>query len=258
MTAATGLADDRSWTYDLDGNRLTAVTGTGTTNTDTFTYNRTDQLINVSRNGGGGSNSFVYDVFGNMTKNAESVFSQTSYSYDVGSRLTGIDLTGTANDSTFSYDALSRIRTRLIGSTTDTYSYAGTSESVIRIATSGVTDPVDSAVDAAGNRLGVRQGTSAFAWLLPDLHGNVAAQLDASASSIAYAIRYDPWGEIVDTGPGTTSGTSGKTWTYQGRLDLNPPAAAEPLLDGGARLYSPGLGTFTGLDSVSGGVQDPL
>jgi len=115
----------------------------------------------------------------------------------------------------------------------------------------------DSIVDPAGTRLGVKSG-SALNWLLPDLHGNVAAQLDPSTFAITYATRYDPWGEIIDTGPGTNAGTAGRTWTYQGRLDVSPAGINQPLLDGGARLYSPALGTFTSLDSVTGSAQDPL
>ena len=191
-----------------------------------------------------------------MTANAESVSSVTTYSYDVGSRLTGIDPPGTTNDAALTYDALARIRTRVVNGATDTYWYAGTGETVERIA--GATT-VDSVVDAAGNRLAAKTGSS-LNWLVPDLHGNVAAQLDGpTAVSVAYATRYDPWGEIVDTGPNTgSSPVAGATWTYQGRLDVAPSGAGQPLLDGGARFYSPALGTFTSLDAVAGSAQDPL
>lgn len=60
-------------------------------------------------------------------------------------------MTDPANDADFTYDALARLRTRVTGAgTTDTYTYAGTGETVERIATSGLTDTLDSLVDATG------------------------------------------------------------------------------------------------------------
>ena len=71
---------------------------------------------------------------------------------------------------------------------------------------------------------------------MPDLHGNVAAQLTNATLGVTYATRYDPWGEVVDTGPDSGSGpVAPTTWTYQGRLDVSPTGLATPLLDGGAR-----------------------
>jgi RHS repeat-associated protein len=252
LTAASGLAQSRAWTYDLNGNRKTAVTDSST---DTFTYDRTDQLLTVKRDAGSDV-GFTYDAFGNVTTNAESISAVTTMTYDAASRLATIDASGTTNDTAFTYDGLARIRTRVINGTTDTYRYAGTSEAVAQIATGGGST-VDSLVDIAGTRMAVKSGGT-LNWILPDLHGNVAGQLDSSGTSIAYATRYDPWGEVIDTGPGASTGTAGKTWTYQGRLDVSPAGINQPLLDGGARMYSPALGTFTSLDSFAGAAQDPL
>lgn len=50
VTGSTGLASgSRSYTYDCDGNRLTKTEGRSTY---TSTYDRTDQLINVTKTGG--------------------------------------------------------------------------------------------------------------------------------------------------------------------------------------------------------------
>jgi hypothetical protein len=58
ITAASGLAQSRAWTYDLNGNRKTAVTDSST---DTFTYDRTVQLLTVKRDAGSnvGHGSFL-------------------------------------------------------------------------------------------------------------------------------------------------------------------------------------------------------
>ena len=84
-----------------------------------------------------------------------------------------------AASDVLTYDALGRIATRTLagGTSTDTYSYVGTTETVARIDndTSGVTDSI---VSPAGDRLGVSDGTT-LNWFLADLHGNLAASLSA-------------------------------------------------------------------------------
>ena len=257
VTGSSGLASDsRAYTYDLDGNRLTETVN-GTTKTSTF--DRADQLVNVS--GGGGPTAYAYDKYGNMTANAESVSSATAMTYDLGDHLATIDGSGTANDAKFTLDAVGRFRTRELGpigspTTTDTYSYAGPSETVLRIANSGGTT-TDSIVSPSGDRLAVKQGTT-LNWLLPDLHGNVAAAEDNSEATVVNAIRYDAFGQTLASGSGGGTAVAAATWTFQGRLDVSPAGLATPLYDLGARFYSPGIGAFTQLDSVMGGAQNPL
>ncbi|HEY7589880.1 MAG TPA: RHS repeat-associated core domain-containing protein [Candidatus Limnocylindrales bacterium] len=141
----------------------------------------------------------------------------------------------------------------------DTYSYVGSSEVVTRIANSAG-GTVDSIVDADGNRLGT-DGGSSMNWFVPDLHGNVAALLEAADGPVGHAIRYDPWGEIVATGAasGAAPPVGQGHWKYQGRLDVSPPGVnVEPLYDMSARFYSASLGVFTQLDTVMGSAQNPL
>ena len=163
----------------------------------------------------------------------------------------------------FTFDALGRNRTRELGplgspSSTDTYSYVGPSETVTRISNSGGT-VTDSLVDPIGDRLAVKVGATVN-WLVPDLHGSVGLSQTADESKITNALRYDAYGETLATGTGSgaPAPVGEKHWKYQGRLDLSPTALATPLYDGGARAYSPGLGTFTSLDTVAGSAQNPL
>jgi RHS repeat-associated protein len=122
----------------------------------------------------------------------------------------------------------------------------------------GATTDTDSIVDAAGNRLGVKQG-STVNWFLPDLHGNIAASLQSDEAKVSNAIRYDAWGQTVATGSqsGSSSPVGQDNWKYQGRLDVSP-VAGSPLYDMSARFYSPGIGAFTQLDTVAGSAQNPL
>jgi len=59
----------------------------------------------------------------------------------------------------------------------------------------------------------VKSGAS-LNWLVPDLDGNVAAQLDGSAAA---TITY-PWGEVTDIGPGSNTGSVGTTRTLRAAL----------------------------------------
>jgi RHS repeat-associated protein len=112
---------------------------------------------------------------------------------------------------------------------------------------------VDAALGPDQSRLALSDG-SAFAWLLPDLHGNVAAGIDTAETTVSDAWRYDGYGR---TAASTTTSGLANPWTYQGRLDLSP-TGEDPFYAAGARVYDPNLGTFTQLDSVTGSAQDPL
>ena len=201
LVAESGLATARTYTYDLDGNRLTRVEGALTY---TSTYDRADQLTTIIKTGGT-SVAFAYDARGNLTGDAGNALDVTAYGYDLADRLTAITPAG-GSTTTLALDALGRFASRTVpGSGTDTYSYLGSSEAVLRIANSlGTT--TDAALDVAGARLGVRV-SSVVNWFVPDLHGNVAAALDGTATTTRNALRYDAYGQVVATGgPGGVGG----------------------------------------------------
>jgi hypothetical protein len=194
-----------------------------------------------------------YDPYANLTSDAESISSVSAMTYDLADKLTGINAAGSANDATFTFDALGRFRTRVLAGSTDTYRYAGTSETVLRISNSSGPTVTDSIVSPAGDRLGVKAGAT-LNWLLPELHGNTGAALDAGEATVVNAIRYDAYGETLATG--TAGGAA--NWKDHGRLDVSPAGVATPLYDMSARFHSPGLGAFTQLDSVMGSAQNAL
>ncbi len=94
---------------------------------------------------------------------------------------------------------------------------------------------------------------STGAYLVADLHGNTALAEASGSTAVMAAIRYDGYGQTLDTH--AVTGSISLDTKYQGRLDLS--ATDDPLYDLSARLYAPGLGTFTSLDSVMGSAQDP-
>ncbi len=100
------------------------------------------------------------------------------------------------------------------GTLLDMYSYLGTSNSVIKdISTSGSGYTLSGAIDSAGDRLASSNG-SGFAWLVPDLHGNVAAQC-GSTGTITDIFLYDAYGRSFGT---SLTGSVQSPWRYQGRI----------------------------------------
>jgi YD repeat-containing protein len=178
--------------------------------------------------------SFNYDPYGNMITSAETFNSgTTAYTYDLGDRLTKITPPASmAGAQSFTLDALGRIATQTVGSTTTTLSYVGTSKTVSRLAT-GATN-VDSLLSSDGSRLATASGAS-FGWLTPDLHGDVAGATNSSFGTITDALRYDAFGTIS----AATTSALPTPWRYQGQLLVNP-AGASDLYAAGARFYAPG------------------
>ncbi|HEV8280698.1 MAG TPA: LamG-like jellyroll fold domain-containing protein [Candidatus Limnocylindrales bacterium] len=240
-----------TYAYDQDGNR-TGVDAPGTANDLAFAYDRTD--VPRQKLAGGPPLDFTVDAYGNLTGAAEGTSTTlTSYHYDRADHLTQIDPPGTDPTADLTVDAFGRIATRTVaGSTTETMSYLGTTEAVVRIAGSATTD---AAISAKGDRTAVKVGTETR-YSLPDLHGNTAASLKATDGSLGEALRYDGFGKLVDAYPGSGSASAFARWKFQANLDVSPTADA--LYENGFRFYSPGLGTFTGADTLIGQAENPL
>ena len=245
LTGSTGLADSRSYQYDLDGNRTRRVEGSVTTDN---AHDRADQL--TSQDIGAVHTTFDYDRYGNLVSGWDATGAQSTYAYDEASRLTTISPPGgAASQVTFSIDALDRHATRAVnGSTTDTYAYVDAAHTAWQTGVSGATG---SLLDAAGSRLAVKTaGTTS--WLVFDLHGSVTG-LCTGTSALTDTYRFDGFGVQI-----AASGTATNPFRYRGLLNIGADAVLGALLDMGARDYSPGLGVFTQEDSVRGAAANPL
>ena len=238
-----------------------------------YTYDVTDELIAKSEHDADPANSasFSFDGLGQMLTNqpsdqaAQATLVATSYEYDPAGHLTLIDTGSPATAVRFGIDALGRHATQSVGpagaeSSVTVYGYLGTSDTVSSSATlEGTADPpvaslTYSAIDAIGDRL--TTGTSkAFAYLLPDLHGNVVATMSAgSTPAFSAAYRYDAYGVTCDSY--APEGWIKSSWRYQGRI-LESAEGSSDLYDFSARSYDPGLGAFTSFDSVTGSALNP-
>jgi len=137
------------------------------------------------------------------------------------------------------------------------YAYLGTSAQVSSTATDdgeSVTLDSYSAIDAIGNRIST--GLSSGAYLLADLHGNVAAAVSPGADpTYLAAFRYDAFGQTVDAYDGGSAPAI--PYRFQGRI-LQSAEGSTDLYDFGARSYDPSLGTFISFDTVTGSAQNPL
>jgi len=137
------------------------------------------------------------------------------------------------------------------------YAYLGTSAQVSSTATDdgeSVTLASYSAIDAIGNRIST--GLSSQAYLLVDLHGNVAAAVSPGSDPEYLAgFRYDAFGQTVDAYAG--GGAPSIPYRFQGRI-LQSAEGSTDLYDFGARSYDPSLGVFTSFDTVTGSAQNPL
>ena len=252
VTSGTLGSIAKAYTYDHDSNRLT-VTVNGVT-TDAFAFDATDETISDTL--GTTPNAFAYDQYGNLTSSSTSAAGSTTYAYDFADRLNSITQADGSSVG-FTFDAAGRHATRTgttggVTVTLDTYSYLGSTDSVIvDVSTAGTGNTLNAAIDSMGDRLATA-ASNGFAWIVPDLHGNVAAQC-GSSGSITDVFRYDAYGNIIGT---STFGSVPSPWRYQGRI-LESTAGSDTY-DFGARAYVPDLGTFTSLDSVSGSAQNPL
>jgi RHS repeat-associated protein len=172
--------------------------------------------------------------------------------YDLGDRLTSVT-PPTQSATTFTFDALGRIASRVRPGGTDAYEYLGTTNTAWRITTGATV--VSSALDPSGARLATMTGTT-IGFTLPDLHANLAAVVNSGETGYLSAVRYDPYGQTPTSSLWDSGGSFPTPWKFQGRLDLSPDTT-DPLYDFGARFYSPGIGAFTQLDDVAGSTADP-
>ncbi|WP_406445219.1 LamG domain-containing protein [Streptomyces sp. NBC_00631] len=163
LTSWTAGSTTTGYTYDGDGNRLTA----GAT---TYTYNARDQLTSD------GTHTYTYTARGTLAAK-----DSTPYTFDAyGQQIT-------AGSTTYTYDALGRALTA--GSATLTYS--GTDNLV---ASDGTTTY---SRDASGALTGESSAATGATLALNDLHGDLIGQFTATGTTLTGSAGYDPWGTVI-------------------------------------------------------------
>ncbi|MBN3496579.1 RHS repeat-associated core domain-containing protein [Arthrobacter pascens] len=224
LSAVTGAVTE-SWTYDNNGNRLTAAkTGTATVHS---AYNAADQLCWTGALAGTcaappvGAATYIFDGNGNATKAGTptitwSVFNQmTSIS---SGTTTNFTYAGQSNDERLTSGATSFLNGSL-GITEQTT--AGADTSFIR--------------DPDGTLISMRNSAGACFYYTTDALGSVIALTD-SAQAVVASYTYDSWGVTTQTG----TQAAANPWRYAGGYRDD----ATGYTKFGARYYAPLLGRF--------------
>ncbi|WP_162818276.1 RHS repeat-associated core domain-containing protein [Aquirhabdus parva] len=132
ITSGSGATDTNTFSYDLDG-RMTNVTSTGVLGRG-YTYDAGNRILTISDILAGiGTQSYTHDKLDRLT--LQTLANQTlGYSYDANSNRTSKTLTpngGSAISSTYSIqDSTNRINTITANSTTNTMTYLPTGQLV--------------------------------------------------------------------------------------------------------------------------------
>jgi RHS repeat-associated protein len=225
-----------SWTYDNDGNRLTAAkTGVPTTFS---AYNGADQLCWSSTTSGSacaspptGATLYTHDAMGNQTADK-------------------VGTTTLAN----SFNVFNQLTSTIAGATTqtNTYSGAGNAERLSAGATSfmngtlGVTSETTGGYSTTyirepdGNLVAMRTA-GASAYYTSDNQGSVIALTDAAQALVA-TYTYDAWGNIT-----TSTLANTNPWRYA----TSYTDTTTGYLKLGARYYNPTTARFTQPDPAA-------
>ncbi|HWL34656.1 MAG TPA: RHS repeat-associated core domain-containing protein [Frankiaceae bacterium] len=231
---------------DCDRNGFVGSTGP---NKSTFAY-RADNSIK-SETAGGTTTTYDYEPFGGVSGDR-----CTQYQYDGLDRLKQVTprtgVTGcSAQTSTYAYDGLDRQVSQVSGGTTTALHYVGFGTAPDR--TVKGTSVVDFALDAAGQAVGVEDG-STTQYLVDNGQGSIGAVLSSTAAVVCQTA-YDAFGATVGAAGATatwTCGANGATpndrWFNGGRRDN---ATGNYQL--GSRTYDPAKASFLTPDAVHTG-----
>ena len=208
-----------------------------------YCYDNADRLTSSSDPTVG---TITYDDHGNTT----AIFSET-HTYDDANR----HLSTTAGSTTVSYvrDALDRIVERKVnGATVARYGYVGSSDSPsfvldangnVAERTIGLPGGVNLTVRAAGN-----------VWSYPNLHGDTAVTATQAGTKIGTTANYDSGGnQTSGTVADNAAGNFDNRWLGQYQRPTETEPGLQPIIEMGARQYSPRIGRFLQTDPITGG-----
>jgi RHS repeat-associated protein len=212
-----------TFTYDANGNQLTARNAGG--DTTTYTYDALNRMVKVT-NPDGTSTQNIYDADGNLLKKVDSSGHTTTYTYDAANQtLTVTDPLGQVKSYTYDGAGNSVTMTDANGQVT-AYGYDANNDLVQVNYADG--SSVSYNLDGVGNRLGMMDSTGTTSYSYDRLNRLISA-IDGSGRTVSYV--YDaasnrtrityPDGRFVnysydnDNRLSSATDWSGKTTTYK-------------------------------------------
>lgn len=217
--------------------------------TTTYCYDHADRLASSSDSTVG---AIMYDSRGNMT----SVFGET-HTYDIADRhLATIDGATTVE---YVRDLTDRIIERRVnGSEVARYGSTGTGDAPAM--------STDVATGATQWTFGLPGGASytykpasvaSSMWNYPNLQGSALAAANQSGNKVGSTITWDPDGNNLTGGtPDNLPGSFDYGWLGQHQRPEEHQAGLSPMIEMGARQYSPILGRFLEVDPIEGGTSN--
>ena len=226
-TATLHRCRHQAWSYDSNGNRLSATTGASSTYA---AHNGANELCFTATSSSGtctspptGASIDSYDTTGNQS--ADPTIS-TSNTLNVFNQLTATTTGGTP--TSYSYADTSNTERQTAGPTNFVNAILGTTQQT----TAGTT--ASFIRDPYGNLIAMQTGGASY-YYTTDALGSVIA-LTNPADTAAATYTYDPWGNT--TSNGTMAATN--PWRYTG--GYQDPSGYLKL---GARYYNPTTARFT-------------
>jgi RHS repeat-associated protein len=230
-----------AWTYDTLGNRATQTIGSDTT---TYTYDNAGELTTATR-ADGPATTYTYDQAGRRL--SETTGSDTTaFAYNPAGQLALTVLPSTemilrTSDADgasvgFYTDNSATIRYQFYDWDTTSGIAELTAIAAIGYNATGAFAETTDLTRAAGTPWASAQSTSTLDALASDIHHST---IDSTATNLAAAATYTPWGETDTTTPEPRLGYRGEL-TIAGHTHLR------------ARDYDPTTGTFTTPDPLNG------
>jgi RHS repeat-associated protein len=236
MAQSSGTAPNNTYnyTYDANGNRLTAVVTGANPSSQTLTYNAANQITTTG---------YTYDGAGNLTANPA---------------------------GTYSYNGAEQMIQAVVGPTTTTYTYAGTGQTKVlsESTTSGNTYNLTyGRTDQQGNAIVEQYHVGLTAYVESDPLTGAPLMLRTSSgiealyvndgidnpvglltdfNTNAFTLTYDPYGAANLTAGGTGNGYYENPYLFKGGIQDR----ATGYVKFGVRWYNPLTGSWTQEDAI--------
>jgi len=233
-TSPLGASTNQAYGWQKVLNRDSLTIGAGSPTTLTF-----DAADRITTSG------YSHDLDGRMTSQP----GQTMAWDSIGRLKEVRNSSTTALISTYTYDALDRLRTVARSGSTIRFRYSGTSTQVSEVVDNATgTSQIKVGNGWAGERLATWTGSNSNPrYCGTNGHGDVTWLADGSGAVVA-TLRYDPWGNIA-----AASGASLPDWRFQGSWNDTATGISWAV----TRWYAPGLGRFISEDGLLGEPVNP-